>query len=53
MNANDERLVSPIDKPNNFKRIVTGFDITVSGANSPTIFAEILEYKPQETQFSL
>lgn len=44
--ANTERLVSPIDKPSLFKRIVTGFDGTCTGTTSPTIYSQVLEYKP-------
>jgi hypothetical protein len=50
-----DRLVSPINQPNAFKRVVTGFDGTcaTSVTTSPTIYSQIIEYKPQETQFSL
>lgn len=49
-----ERLISPIDKPSGFKRIVTGFDGACStSATTPIIYSEILEYKPLETEFSL
>lgn len=53
--ATKDRLVSPINQPNNFKRIVTGFDGTCDATvtTSPIIYVQILEYKPQETQFAL
>jgi hypothetical protein len=49
------KLVSPINQPNNFKRLVSGFDGTCDSTvtTSPIIYAHILEYKPQETQFAL
>jgi len=49
-----ERLISPVNSPNPFKRIVTGFDGTCSAtATTPTIYTHILEYKPRETEFAL
>lgn len=50
-----ERLVSPIDKPSNFKRIITGFNGTCSTAvtASPIIYAQILEYKQQQLQVAI
>lgn len=50
-----DRLVSPIAQPNNFKRLVTGFNGTCNNTVtvSPVIYSEILEYKPQETGFAL
>jgi hypothetical protein len=49
------KLVSPINQPNNFKRVVTGFDGTCSSSvtTSPIIYGQILEYKPQETRLAL
>jgi hypothetical protein len=49
------KLVSPIDRPNNFKRIIIGFDGTCSSAvtSSPVIYSQVLEYKGLENQASL
>lgn len=51
--TNLERLMSPINPPNLFKRIVIGFDGTCSGTTSPTIYSHVLEYKPLIEQMSL
>lgn len=48
-----DRLTSPIDKPNLFKRIVIGFDGTCSGTISPVIYNQVMEYKPFIEQMAL
>lgn len=50
-----ERLVSPVTQPNNFKRIVVGFDGTCDSTitASPIIYTQALEYKPQIEQFAI
>lgn len=55
MNTGDVGIISSVEQPNNFKRIVTGFDGTcdTTVTVSPVIFCEIMEYKPQETQFAI
>lgn len=55
MAAGDTRIISSVEQPNNFRRIVTGFDGTcdTTVTAGPAIFCEIMEYKPQETQFAI
>lgn len=49
------RLVSPIAQPNNFKRVVIGFDGTCAASviTSPVIYTQVLEYKNQAEQMAL
>lgn len=46
MKTGGERVVAPIIQPSMFKRIIIGFDGTCSGAVSPIIYSQVLEYKP-------
>jgi hypothetical protein len=50
-----EKLISPIDRPNSFKRIVCGFDgvCATTVTTSPIIYAHVLEYSPRSSQAAL
>lgn len=49
-----EKFISPIATPNQFKRLIIGFDGTcTAAATTPTIYSQVLEYAPLSEQKAL